>query len=187
MSKRKTTPARVVVDLKEAKPRKKKLPRTAFQKGNTMGFQKGVCPSPGGKPHGERRLLSKALNVFLSDRAPEEGAKQLGLPPNPPGSTRYIYSWAQILAKRILNLAVKGEAWAVSEVSRLTEPVHARIGFGGFYDEEGTGEAPPAFELVMVSSDGEGHISKESLATFPELAGNTIEGHTAPALPAPED
>lgn len=188
MSKPKKKPQKVVVHL-EKKPRAKRLPRTAFKKGNTAGFKPGQSGSPGGKPKsGEKRLLSKALNIFLSDRAPDEVGKSLGLSVNE-GTTGYHYSWAQCLAKRILNLAVRGEAWAVSEISRLTEPVQSRFTLGGF-DNEGAEETPPLFELVMVTSDGDGRISKESLTAHPDLdlAVKTIEGQTSkPVLPAPED
>jgi hypothetical protein len=187
-SRRKKNPQRVTVHLDE-KPRKKNLPRTAFKKGNTVGFKPGSSPCPGGKPKsGEKRLLSKALNVFMSDRAPDEVGKSLGLPVNE-GAAGYHYSWAQCLAKRILNLAVRGEAWAVSEISRLTEPVQSRFAFGGLDSEDaGAMEMPPIFELVMVTSDGNGRVSKESLTAHPDLAVKTIEGQTSkPALSASED
>ena len=185
MTEPKKKPKKVIVHLDE-KPRKKKLPRTAFKKGNTMGFKPGQSGSPGGKPKsGEKRLLSKALNVFLSDRAPDDAGKAVGLPVNE-GTTGYHYSWAQILAKRILNLAVRGEPWAVSEISRLTEPVHSRLTLGGFDNEDGE-ERGKILEVVMVTSDGDGHISEESLRAFPELAAKTIEGESRPALPCPED
>ena len=186
MSKPKKKPQKIVVHLDE-KPRQKNLPRTAFKKGNTVGFKPGQSGSPGGKPKsGERRLLSKALNIFMSDRAPDEVGKSLGLPVNE-GTKGYHYSWAQCLAKRILNLAVRGEPWAVSEISRLTEPVQSRFAFGGLDSEDaGAMETPPIFELVMVTSDGDGRISKESLTAHPDLAAKTIEGQTSkPALSAP--
>jgi hypothetical protein len=179
MTAKKKKPSKVIVHLDKKKPRAKRLPRTAFKKGNTQGFHPGQSGSPGGKPKsGEKRLLSKAMNIFLSDRAPDEAGKAVGLPPNPPSSTSYIYSWAQILAKRILNLAVRGEAWAVSEISRLTEPVHSRLTLGGF-DSEGTEETAPVMRLAFIRSDGNGGVCAEDLASFPELAVKTIEGEAA--------
>lgn len=112
----------------------------------------------------------------MSDRAPDDAGKAVGLPVNE-GTTGYHYSWAQILAKRILNLAVRGEPWAVSEISRLTEPVQSRLSLGGFDNEDGE-ERGKILEVVMVTSDGDGHISQESLASFPELAAKTIEGQS---------
>ncbi len=181
----KKAPKRIVVDLCAKKLRKKKLPRTAFKKGEpNPGFKPGQSGSPGSKPKsGERRLLSKAMNVFLSDHCPDEVAKSVGLPPNPPDSTRYIYSWAQILAKRVLNFAIKGEPWAVAQVSQLTEPVRTRPMYG-FDSEEGTAEAPPIFQLVFVDSNGEGSPCTEFLEAHPDY----IEGKAARrALPAPMD
>ena len=189
MSKPKKKPKKVIVHLDKKKPRKKKLPRTVFKKGNTMGFKPGQSGSPGGKPKsGEKRLLSKALNIFLSDRAPDEAGRSIGLPPNPPGSTSYIYSWAQILAKRILNLAVRGEAWAVSEISRLTEPVHSRSMLYGFDTEEGSTEAPPLMTIAFIDANGDGYPSKESLRAFPDVS-KVIEGNKAArrALPVSTD
>jgi hypothetical protein len=187
MSTKKKTPKRIVVDLCAKKLRKKRLPKTAFKKGGpNPGFKPGQSGSPGSKPKsGERRLLSKALNVFLSDHAPDELGKTLGLPPNPPGSTRFIYSWAQCLAKRVLNLAVKGEPWAVAQVSQLTEPIHSRLMFGGFDGEDE--EARPMTTIAFIRSDGNGHVCQDDLCSFPDLAVKTIEGQTTPALPAPED
>ena len=180
----KKKPKKVVVHLDE-KPRKKTIPKTAYTRDNPSAFawKPGESGNSAGKKRNETRLVSKALNVFLSDRAPDEVGRTVGLPINE-GKTGYHYSWAQCLAKRILNLALRGEAWAVSEISRLTEPVHARFMLGGF-DSEGTEETSQVLELVMVTSDGDGHISKESLAAFPDLAAKTIQGQ--PALPAPED
>jgi hypothetical protein len=180
---------KVVVSL-EAKPRKKTVPKTAYTKDNPspFAFKPGESGNSAGKKRNETRLLSKALNVFLSDHAPDDLAKAMGLPPNTADGAHYRYSHAQCLAKRILNLALRGESWAVSEISRLTEPVNARLGVFGF-DGEGEEARSPIFELVMVSADGDGRISKESLAAFPELAAKTIEGQSMPALaaPAPED
>ena len=165
----------------ETRVRKKNLPRTVFKKGNTSGFKPGVSGSPGGKPKsGESRLLSKALNIFLNDRAPDEAGKTVGLPPNPPGSNSYHYSWAQILAKRILNLAVRGEAWAVSEISRLTEPVHARLGVLGFDSEDGE-QSSAVIQLEFVNSDGDGRPCAEFLEAHPD---HVIDGKASRALPA---
>jgi hypothetical protein len=184
MTKAKTKPKKVVVHLGE-KARKKVVPRTAYSKEHPSpyAFKPGESGNSAGKKKSETRLLSKALNAYLSDRAPEEVARSLGLPSNAPGE-HYNYSWALCLGRRILNKAMIAEPWAVDAIIKLTEPVHARLdlGFGG------EGEAPQIMELVFVEADGDGRISKESLAAFPELAAKTIDGQTfKPALPAPED
>ncbi len=185
--KSKTKPKPKIGDLPiETRVRKKNLPRTVFQKGNAVGFKPGQSGSPGGKPKsGEKRLLSKALNIFLNDRAPDEAGKTVGLPVNPPGSSSYHYSWAQILAKRILNLAVQGEAWAVSEISRLTEPVHSRLGVLGFDSEDGE-QSSAVIQLEFVTSDGDGRPCAEFLEAHPD---HVIDGKArgSPALPASTD
>jgi hypothetical protein len=44
-----------------------------------------------------------------------------------------------------------------------------RVTLGGFDSEDGE-ERCKLFEVVMVTSDGDGRISEESLRTFPDLA-----------------
>ncbi len=177
---------KVVVNL-DAKPRKKTVPKTAYTKENPspFAFKPGESGNSAGKKLNETRLLSKALTVFLSDHCSDELAKAVGLPPNTADGKGYRYSTAQALARRVLNLALRGEPWAVAEIVRLTEPVNARLGVFGF-SGEGEEERSPIMELVMVSADGDGRISKESLAAFPELAAKTIEGQAMPALAAPD-
>ena len=75
----------------------------------------------------------------------------------------------------------------MSEISRLTAPVHSRAMFGEFDSEGGESEYKSVMRVVFVFSDGDGRISQESLLAFPDLAAKTIEGQSTPALPAPED
>lgn len=187
MSKRKKPPAKITVDLDPMKKRNYHANATSFKKGGpNPGFKPGQSGSPGSKPKSpEKRILSRAINVFLSDRAGEEVAKSVGLPENPPGSKRYIYSLGQVLGRSLILRALKGESWAASLVVQLTEPQHSRLTIGGFDDEDGEARGK-ILELVMVSSDGNGNISEESLRAFPELSAKTIEGQR-PNLPAPED
>ncbi len=49
--------------------------------------------------------------------------------------------------------------------SSLTEPVHSRLTLG--FDNEDGGERGKIFEVVMVSSDGDGRMSEESPLAFP--------------------
>jgi hypothetical protein len=102
------------------------------------------------------------------------------------GTHGYHYSWAQILAKRILNLAVRGEAWAVSEISRLTEPVHSRLMGGGFDNGDGA-QSGEVIRVEFVGSDGSGRPCREFLEAHHDFVvdGETIEGEVAkPALPS---
>ncbi|HEV2484115.1 MAG TPA: hypothetical protein VGT08_01170 [Terracidiphilus sp.] len=184
MTTRRKKPDKVVVHLGD-KARKKVVPRTAYTKEHPSpyAFKPGESGNSAGKKKSETRLLSKALNAYLSDRAPEEVAKSLGLPPNAPGE-HYNYSWALCLGRRILNKAMLAEPWAVDAIIKLTEPVHTRLdlGFGGESDSS------QIMEVVFVESDGDGRISKKALAAFPDLAAKTIEGQPShSALPAPED
>jgi hypothetical protein len=66
------------------------------------------------------------------------------------------------------------------------ESVQSRLRLGGFDNEDG-GERGKLFEVVMVTSDGDGRISEESLRAFPDLAAKTIEGESRPALPEAVD
>lgn len=186
---KKTSKRVVVVDLDATKPRKKSKPRpTAYSKEHPspFAFKPGQSGSPGGKPKsGEKRLLSKAIRTFLSDMAPDELAKGLGLPANSHDGKRYQYSMAQCLGRNLIVRSLRGESWAASLVVQLVEPQNSRLTIGGFDGEDGE-ECGKILELVMVSSDGNGNISKESLQQFPELSAKTIEGQR-PNLPAPED
>lgn len=160
--------------------RKRKLPRTAFKKGNTMGFKAGEgSPNPGGKPKADRdRLIGKSVIRYLQDHAPDDACKAHGLPPHS--------SWGQILAKRLIRFALNGEQWAYSEILALSEVKHARLDvFGGFDSEVGE-QNGKTFRLEFVSSNGDGRPCAEFLARHPEFAadGKTIEGEAArPTLP----
>jgi hypothetical protein len=176
MTKAKKKPQRVTVNL-SGKPRKKTVPKTAYSKEHLSPFawKPGECGHyAGGRQHSETRLLSKSMNVYLADKAPEEVSRGCGLPANgPKGSLNY--SWAQCLARRILVAAIKLEPWAIDQVVRLTEPQRARLDvFGGGLSGEAE-DAPPLIQLVWVESDGDGH---------PKY--NTIDG-MPPALPAATD
>lgn len=186
MTQRKKVPAKIVIDTKK-KPRKGNPSKTKFSKDNPSPtqFVPGQSGNPGGKPRTDR-LLSKALNIALGDKAPKEACEMVRLP--------YGASWAMVLARRILRLAMTQDQGiaAMREIREATEGTHGRLSvFGGYAGEDE--EAAPLTRLVMVSSDGQGHISEESLKLWPSLADKfpgscppIIEGQR-PALPAPED
>jgi hypothetical protein len=180
MSKPKKTPKRIVVDLTK-KPRKRTVPNTAYSKDNPSPFawKPGESGNSAGKKRNETRLLSRACNVYLADRAPSEVSKALGLP-----STA---SWAQCLARRLMNLAVRGEQWAYDQLARLTEPMRARLDvYGNSFDSEDA-ETPPLMRIAFIRSDGNGNVCQDDLTAFPDLA-KTIEGEVAkPALPTPTE
>lgn len=146
----------------------KGAPSNAFQPGNTIGFKPGQSGSPGGKPHhGAKRLLSRAITVFLSDKAPFEVAKTLGLSENPPGSGQFNYSWAQCLAKSLIVRAIKGESWAVAEIARMTEPQRSRLTLGYSEDDEDE-NSKAVIELILV--DGvDGRPSPAFLEANPDF------------------
>jgi len=91
-----------------------------------------------------------------------------------------------------LNLAVKGEPWAVAQVSQLTEPVRTRPMYGGFDSEEETRERLSRPRIVLIRSDGAGHICEEDVKLFelqnkfPATVRRSSRGRGQHCLP-PED
>ena len=61
---------------------------------------------------------------------------------------------------------MRGVPWAVSEISRLTEPVHSRLGVLGFDSEDGE-QSSAVIQLEFVSSDGDGRPCAEFLEAHP--------------------
>jgi hypothetical protein len=146
-----------------SRPHKKGAPSNAFKKGNTSGFQPGVSGNPGGKVKCDRdRLIGKSIIRYLQDPASDEVCKSHDLPPKS--------SWGQILAKRLLRLALRGEQWAYSEILALTEVKRARLDLVNF---DGDAEdARPLIELVFVPGV-EGRPDPEFLAAHPEFTTET--------------
>jgi hypothetical protein len=139
---------------------------TKFSKGNEHRFEPGVSGNPGGKPKSsEARLLSKAMRVQLSWRAPNEVATQLGLEPGA--------SWAQCISMRLIRLAIReGDVSAMRELREATEGTRSHASMA-FTDEDGNPQdTPPLIELVFVQSDGNGY----------PVPGYSIDGK--PAMPS---
>jgi hypothetical protein len=159
-------PAPVVLNVDVSKKRKKRPPRTAYSKENPSphAFKPGESGNPGGKAHHADALLSKSLRVALADRAPAEVTQGFNLP-----STA---SWSQVIARKLLILAIRGDLQAVAEIRALTEvaKVHASL------DVNDPGAAPPLIEICFVESNGDGRPA----------AGLIIDakpGSVSPALP----
>lgn len=150
----------------EPTSRKKNRPSTAFMPGNPHRFEKGVSGNPGGKPKtAESRLLSRAMRVQLSWRAPDDVALQLGLTAGA--------SWAQCISMRLIRLAIRdADVSAMRELREATEGTRQR--FEIFDDEGNPQETPPLIELVFVNADGDGHPAP----------GQVIDGNVVTALPA---
>jgi hypothetical protein len=148
------------------KQRKRNLPRTAFKTANEHSFRPGQSGNPGGKVKVGNDLLSKSLRVALADCAPDDVCKAVGLPLG-------HASWAQVLAHRLLYLAVRGDLQAMKEIREATEGQHSRVDLYGLdaLDQNPAHTAPPLIELVFVESDGDGRVKK------------TIEGDTHGVTP----
>lgn len=179
MTAKKKVPQRIVIDTKK-KPRKPNPSKTKFSRENPSPtqFVPGQSGNPGGKPRTDR-LLSKALNVALGDKAPREACDLVQIP--------FGASWAMVLARRILRLAMTQD-WGIAamrEIREATEGSRGRLDvFGGHGGDE---EAPPVMTLAFIDANGEGRPCDRDLAVFPDLA-KTIEGKSArPALPSPQD
>jgi hypothetical protein len=166
MAKRsKSTEPAVKVELKSRrKPGSKNA--TSFKPGNPHRFQPGTSGNPVGKPK-EHRLLSRSLRSLLSDRAPSEVTKALGLPVSA--------SWAQCLARRLVHQAVRGDLDAVKLIGTLTEGVAPRGVALDAFDEarRDVTHVPPLFQVVFVESDGQGRPHP-----------STLEGQAQRALPS---
>jgi hypothetical protein len=182
MTTKKKVPSRIVIDTKKKKPRKPNPSKTKFSKDNPSPtqFQPGTSGNPGGKVRTDR-LLSKALNVALGDKAPKEACDLVQIP--------FGASWAMVLARRMLRLAMTQD-WGIAamrEIREATEGTRGRLDvFGGYAGEDE--EEPPMTRLAFIRSDGNGGVCADDLASFPELSAKTIEGQAArPALPAVTD
>ena len=167
--KAKPVPAPIVVGVDAKKKRKKNPPRTAFKKGgpNPHAFQPGESGNPGGCKPKTDHLISRALRVALADRAPDAATEAVNLAKGA--------SWAQVLARRLIHLAVRGDLTAMREIREATEGVHGTLGVYGLGTPEGFNEPPPLFEIVFVESDGAGHPAARVIDAASD----------SPALPCP--
>ena len=133
----------LVVKIDETKPRKRVIPRSAFQAGNEHRFRPGESGNPsGGRPKDENRLLSKALKVQLANRAPDKVAKALSLPRGA--------SWSQCISMVLIRSAVRGDLAAAREIREATEGVRSRLELV----DESVMERPPITVVFEESIDG---------------------------------
>ena len=145
MTKKKDTPAAIEI---VKKPRKKNPPRTAFRKGgpNPHAFKPGEN-NPGGKPKVGNDLLSRSLRIALADRCSDELCRAVGAPRHS--------SFSQVLASRLLHLAMRGDLGAMKEIREATEGSHSRVDVRGLLDQDISDV--PVIELRFIDSDGDGH------------------------------
>jgi hypothetical protein len=148
---KRAAPVAVAVEVVK-KERKKNPPRTAFKKGgpNPHAFKSGEewRGNPGGKVKVGNDLLSKSLRVALADRAPDDVCMAADLPCHS--------SWSQILARRLLVLAVRGDLQAMDLIHRVTEGTHSRVDLHGFSGLDQDSSDRSVVEIVFIDSDGDG-------------------------------
>ncbi len=138
-------------------PRKKNPPRTAFKPGgpNPHAFKKGESPNPGGKPARADARLSRSLLINLSAHAPNDVTEAMKLPKGA--------SWSACLARRLINLALRGDLEAMRLIAHATGDLHNNV---HIFDESITDR--PIIEIVFV--DGiDGRPTPEFLATHPDF------------------
>lgn len=148
MPRKKEEPVRVEV---VEKKRKSSANATSFKKGNPYRFRPADPRiSPGGKVKARGgELLSKALRVTLSDRAPSLVCQALNLPSHS--------SVAMCLAKRLEYMAVQGNLEALKMIHEFTEGSRSRLDVFGLYDMPNPDTVPPLLTVVFEESDGNGH------------------------------